>query len=310
MVPQPAFREMTDRDGYWGAKIVASFSDAQIVAAVEAAHYEDPRARDFLVRNLIVRRDKIARHWFGRVAPLDFFSVVDSTLNFHDLAVDRGLEEARTYVVKVEQVGGSGGGDERVHLDATELSLATLGKGASRLLLDDLGGWKPGAPGARRTDAKGCRMDRDSSAARMTTQTPDNVPPWAASRRPCLVSPRRRPRACSPVAPTSGACKTWGTPCPRWRPTAPSAVRPHVTVNTRRCTHCSETRSSGLRPGTADSSLRFLGRLRDGYTADTLNIILCRRQPPGLSPVTPQAAARDDQAGRLAESDQDRAWCR
>ena len=43
-IPQPAFREMTDRDGYWGAKIVASFSDEQIAAAVEAAHYEDPRA--------------------------------------------------------------------------------------------------------------------------------------------------------------------------------------------------------------------------------------------------------------------------
>ena len=31
----------------------------------------------------------------------------------------------------------------------------------------------------------------------------------------------------------------------------------------------------GLAPGTADSSVRFLGRLRDGYTADTLNVILC-----------------------------------
>ncbi len=84
MVPQPAFREMTDRDGYWGAKIVASFSDAQIAAAVEAAHYEDPRARDYLVRNLIVRRDKIARHWFGRVAPLDFFAVEGGVLRLRE----------------------------------------------------------------------------------------------------------------------------------------------------------------------------------------------------------------------------------
>jgi hypothetical protein len=54
---------MTDRDGYWGAKIVASFSDEQIAAAV--AKYEDPRARDYVVRTL-TRRDKIVRHWFER----------------------------------------------------------------------------------------------------------------------------------------------------------------------------------------------------------------------------------------------------
>jgi hypothetical protein len=37
----------------------------------------------------------------------------------------------------------------------------------------------------------------------------------------------------------------------------------------------------GLVPGTADSSRRFLGRLRDGYTVDTLNIILCGDNRPG-----------------------------
>jgi hypothetical protein len=46
----------------------------------------------------------------------------------------------------------------------------------------------------------------------------------------------------------------------------------------------------GLAPGTADSSLRFLGRLRDGFTADTLNIILCGDNRPGyrLSRLSPQ----------------------
>src|SRR6185436_6249651 len=29
----------------------------------------------------------------------------------------------------------------------------------------------------------------------------------------------------------------------------------------------------GFRPGTGDSARRYLGRLRDGYTADTLNVI-------------------------------------
>jgi len=38
----------------------------------------------------------------------------------------------------------------------------------------------------------------------------------------------------------------------------------------------------GFQPGTGDSSRRFLGRLRDGYTADTLNIILMGDNRPGF----------------------------
>jgi hypothetical protein len=136
LVPQPAFRKMTDRDGYWGAKIVASFSDAQIAAAVEAAHYEDPRATDYLVRNLILRRDKIARHWFGRVAPLDFFSVQEGALRFHDLAVDVGMVGARAYDIEVESEGGRSPGGEHLRLSSTEVPLTTLGIDASRVSLE------------------------------------------------------------------------------------------------------------------------------------------------------------------------------
>src|SRR6185503_17271322 len=125
LMQQPAFREMTDRDGYWGAKIVASFSDEQIAAAVDAAQYDDPRATEFLVRNLIIRRDKIARYWFGRVAPLDFFEVQDGALRFRDLAVDVGLERARAYEVEVD-------GGRRIRLSSAVLPLAAPGKGTSR----------------------------------------------------------------------------------------------------------------------------------------------------------------------------------
>src|SRR6185295_16430959 len=132
-IPQPAFRAATDRDGYWGAKIVASFSDAQIAAAVDAAHYRDPRARDCLVQNLIVRRNKIARHWFGRIAPLDFFSIGEGTLRFHDLAVDVGLVSPRSYEIAIETTGERSPGRRRVHQDIAELPLADIGTGASHL---------------------------------------------------------------------------------------------------------------------------------------------------------------------------------
>ena len=129
---QPAFRAMTDRDGYWGAKIVASFSDAQIAAAVDAAGYDDPRARAVLVSRLIQRRDKIARHWFGRVAPLDFFSVEDGVLRFHDLAVETGLEPARGYNVQVETRGSR---PLRFHIGQTTLPLVGLGNAGQVTLL-------------------------------------------------------------------------------------------------------------------------------------------------------------------------------
>jgi len=49
----------------------------------------------------------------------------------------------------------------------------------------------------------------------------------------------------------------------------------------------------GLAPGTADSSVRFLGRLRGGYTVDTLNIFLCGDNRPGyrLARLKPQLLA-------------------
>ena len=39
---------------------------------------------------MIGRRDKIARYWFDEVPPLDFFQVVEGTVDFADLAVERG----------------------------------------------------------------------------------------------------------------------------------------------------------------------------------------------------------------------------
>ncbi|HEX7880206.1 MAG TPA: hypothetical protein VF720_12400 [Candidatus Eisenbacteria bacterium] len=133
LVPNAAFREMTDRDGYWGAKLVASFSNAQIQAAVEAVGYEDPRATDYLIRTLIHRRDKTARYYFDRVAPLDFFEIRGGALHFHDLAVDVGLSEPRTYEARISPSQGEG---RRLNLGGPVLLLDNLGPGAERLELE------------------------------------------------------------------------------------------------------------------------------------------------------------------------------
>jgi hypothetical protein len=64
-LPNPAFDERSPRDIRWGARIVAGFSDELIRAAVKQGKLSDPRAEEYLVRVLIERRDKIAKHWLG-----------------------------------------------------------------------------------------------------------------------------------------------------------------------------------------------------------------------------------------------------
>jgi len=118
--PNPAFEKLTERDGYWGAKLVMSFSDEDLEAIVETARISNPDAEAHLVDLLQKRRDMIGRYWFGRVNPLDRFSVATPAeapvaeggstsrasasagppvLQFEDLAVAGDLEpaEARRY---------------------------------------------------------------------------------------------------------------------------------------------------------------------------------------------------------------------
>jgi hypothetical protein len=87
--PLEAFQNMTDRDGYWAAKIVASFTDEQIRAAVETGELSDRAAAEYLTQQLITRRDAIAREYFSRTAALDELQLQQTSngwvLNFTDL---------------------------------------------------------------------------------------------------------------------------------------------------------------------------------------------------------------------------------
>ncbi|HEV8480079.1 MAG TPA: hypothetical protein VGR66_04740 [Candidatus Eisenbacteria bacterium] len=137
--PQAAFRERTLGDCYWGAKLVCSFSEAQIRAAVEGAHYDDPKATEFLTKALVERRDKIGRYWFSRVTPVDYFHLDGGALLFRDLAVDRGLATARHYEV---QVKADKAATRSVDLPETKLPLSALGdaKGDVKLAFKVKGG--------------------------------------------------------------------------------------------------------------------------------------------------------------------------
>ena len=110
--PNATFANLTDRDGYWAAKIVSAFTEADIDAAVAAGHYKNPDAASYVARMLKERRDKVARHWFDRVAPLDFFTVEGGTLRLHDLGAERGVYPgaASRYRFRVAAVRADRGG--------------------------------------------------------------------------------------------------------------------------------------------------------------------------------------------------------
>ena len=67
------FRLERSGDGFWGAKLVASFTDEQIAATVEAGDLPEEGASEEMVRVLIGRRDLIAQRWFSKVGSLDRF---------------------------------------------------------------------------------------------------------------------------------------------------------------------------------------------------------------------------------------------
>ena len=89
--PNAAFANLTGRDGYWAAKIISAFSDAHLQAIVTEGQYRNPDAAQWIARVLGERRDKIARYFFDRIPPLDFFVNDDGVVRFHDLGAERGI---------------------------------------------------------------------------------------------------------------------------------------------------------------------------------------------------------------------------
>ncbi len=74
--PNEAFVNMTVRDGYWGAKLVGSFTEAQVRAAVRAGELPNEFANDTLAAMLSYRRDRIVEYWYGRVTPVEIPEVL------------------------------------------------------------------------------------------------------------------------------------------------------------------------------------------------------------------------------------------
>jgi len=129
-IPNDAFANTTDRDGYWGAKIVGAFSDAHIRAIVAQGGYSEPGAADYVADVLIQNRDILVRYFFDRVAPVDFFHVEGRAIRFEDLGERYGVYpgthpryRVRCTAVNEDRSVDKGSVTEWVTLDGTELSL-------------------------------------------------------------------------------------------------------------------------------------------------------------------------------------------
>lgn len=103
--PNPAFDNTTDLDGYWGAKLVMSFTGKEIHAMISTGQYSNEGAAGDLAMMIIERRDITGRYWFNRVTPIDRFRITEDDHNLHaltfeDLAVETKLNSVESVVYR------------------------------------------------------------------------------------------------------------------------------------------------------------------------------------------------------------------
>ena len=99
--PNPAFDNMRPDDAFWGARLVANFTDERIRAIVAKARYSDPAASEYIAKTLIARRDKVLKAWLTGVNPVVSPALsADGVLTFRNAAVEAGMASpASAYVL-------------------------------------------------------------------------------------------------------------------------------------------------------------------------------------------------------------------
>jgi hypothetical protein len=95
------FENRLPDDEFWGAKQVMAFTDDDIRALVSGGEFTDPAAAEWIARSLMARRDKIGRHYFATILPLDAFRIEKNRLAFDHLGERYGLTPGTTrYAVR------------------------------------------------------------------------------------------------------------------------------------------------------------------------------------------------------------------
>jgi hypothetical protein len=90
--PNPAFDNMRGDDAFWGARLVARFSDDAIAAIVAKGRYSEPGAADYITGTLIRRRDKVLHTWLTAVNPIaEPWMTTGGVVTFENAAVAAGV---------------------------------------------------------------------------------------------------------------------------------------------------------------------------------------------------------------------------
>jgi hypothetical protein len=105
----PTHVRMTDRDAYWGAKVVTSFSDAQLEAVIGTADLPTLEAA-YALHALEVRRDILGRRYLRTMAAVESPepSPDGGGVCFEDLAIARGYATAAEARYRIEVADGAG----------------------------------------------------------------------------------------------------------------------------------------------------------------------------------------------------------
>ncbi len=138
--PNVAFRSVTPADGYWGAKLVAAFSDEHIRAAVAEGDLPVQMAADRLAAILQIRRDKVVEYWYRQVTPVENAEARIAAgdparleVSFDDLGLDAGVFEPAetTYRWEFEDVyfGIKSKGTEAARSSGRQAVSIDLGEG-------------------------------------------------------------------------------------------------------------------------------------------------------------------------------------
>lgn len=113
----PAFERRTPADGFWGARLATSFTDADLDAVLSAGVFPTPGAREHLHGVLARRRDVIARRWLcaREVSALDEPRLEGGRLVLADLGERGGCAEGARY--RWERTGAPDAVTSRPELD-------------------------------------------------------------------------------------------------------------------------------------------------------------------------------------------------
>ncbi len=135
----PAFAEMTERDGAWAARIIARFTVADLRAVVATADLSKPAHTEYLVRTLRERQLAILRRYLSRLSPLGDVHTARDKVCAVDLAQRSGAfaESAFQYSARL-YVPGREPAELRVQRGAAGEVCARLGEVASDFAVLDL----------------------------------------------------------------------------------------------------------------------------------------------------------------------------